>query len=82
MVVGLGLVYSSSIIHLSHIHQLLAPADSDLLGVRLVGQRLIRRLDRVHGVLGPGHAGGDVVNTGGAAHFKDTVRAAESEACK
>jgi hypothetical protein len=43
---------------------------------------LVRRLDRVHGVLGPGHTGGDIVNTGSAAHFEDTVRAAESEACE
>lgn len=75
-----GLVYSSSIVDLAHVHQLLAPADRDLLGVRLVGQRLVRRLDRVHGVLGSGHASSDVVDTGGAAHLEDTVRAAKSEA--
>jgi hypothetical protein len=41
---------------------------------------LVRRLDRVHGVLGSGHASSDVVDTGGAAHLEDTVRAAKSEA--
>lgn len=74
------LIYSSAIVHLAHVHQLLAPADGDLLRVGLVRQRLVRRLDRVHGVLGPRHARGHVVDAGGSAHFEDAVRDAESEA--
>lgn len=77
--VGVGLIYSSSIVDLAHVHQLLAPADGYLLGVGLVGQRLVRRLDRVHGVLGSGHASSDVMDTGGAAHLENTVRAAKSK---
>jgi hypothetical protein len=41
---------------------------------------LVRCLDGVHGVLGSGHASSDIVDTGGAAHLEDAVRAAESEA--
>ena len=74
------LIYSSAIVHLPHIHQLLSPTDGDLLRVGLVRERLVRRLDRVHGVLGPRHTRSHVVDTRRSTHFKDAVGDAESEA--
>jgi hypothetical protein len=74
------LIYISSIVHLSHINHLLPSSNGNRLGVDLVHQSVVGGLDGVHGVLGPGHAGGDVVDAGGAAHFEDAVGAAETKA--
>lgn len=73
-------MYRAAIVHLAHVHHLLAAANCDILGVLLVHQRLVGGLDRVHGVLGAGHADGNVVEAGGAAHFKDARGAAETKA--
>ena len=74
------LVYSAAVVHLPHVHQLLAPALGDGLRVRLVGEGLERGLDGVHGVLGPRDDGRDVVDAGGAAHLEEAGGDAETEA--
>ncbi len=72
-------MYIAAVIHLSHVDQLLTATDGDLLRVRLVQERLIRGLDCVHGVPGPGDDSRQVVDAGETGHFKDTVGNAKAE---
>lgn len=76
------LIYSTAVVHLPDIHELLTTAGGNLLRVHLVGEGLVHGLDRVHRVLRSGHASREVVDTGGTAHLEETVGNAETEACK
>lgn len=75
-----SLIYRSSIVDFSGVDEFLSSANGNFLGVGLVQQRVVCRLDGVHGVLGSGYAGGDVVQAGSTAHFEDAVRAAQTKA--
>ncbi len=74
-------MYRAAVVDLAGVGQLLAAAAGHLLGVGLVHEGLVGGKDGVHGVLGAGHACGEVVQADGAAHFKDAMGDAEPEAC-
>ena len=43
----------SGIVHLADVHKLASSSSGNDLGYPLLGQRLYRRLDRVHGIAAP-----------------------------
>lgn len=73
----LFLLWNSSIrnpprvIHLAHIDELLASCAGNVFGVALAHDGFVGGFDGVHGVSGAFDAGGEVVDTGGTAHFED-----------
>lgn len=69
------------VIHLAHIDELLAACAGNVFGVALAHEGFVGGFDGVHGVSRAIDARGEVVDTGGAAHFEDEVLAAEAEAC-
>lgn len=73
------LMYSSSVVYLARVHKLLAAANGNLLGIGLVHEGLVGSLDGIEGALRSRYAGSNVVDAGGTAHFKQTVRYAEAE---
>lgn len=73
-------MYRAAVVDFARVGELLAAAARNLLGVGLVQERLVGGKDGVHRVLGAGHAGGEVVEANGAAHFKEAVGDTETEA--
>ena len=71
----------SSIIYFSNIDHLLASGPGDIFGVLLAQQSLHRCFDCVHGISGPGHSSGKIVDAGASANLPDVLLTAESEAC-
>ena len=75
------LMYTASVVHLPHIHQLLSSCPCNLIREFLVAESLPRGLDDVHLVPRAGRAGGEILEAGGACKLEDQVLAAESKAC-
>lgn len=67
------LIHVPAVVHLTHVHQLLAPADGDLVGILLALQGLDASLHRVHRVSRPRHLGRDVVDAHGPEDFEEPV---------
>jgi len=74
------LMYTSTIVHLPHIDQLLSPCPRNLIRQLLVAERLPCSLDDVHLVSRAGRAGGEVLEAGGASELEDEMLGAETEA--
>lgn len=70
------------IVHIAHIHHLPAASPCNFLGVLLAHKRLVRGLDCVHLVSRAADPTGEVMDTGGTAHFVDQVLDTETEACR
>jgi hypothetical protein len=74
------LMYTSTVVNLSHVNHLLAPRTRNLVGQFLSRQRLPRRLDDVHLVAGAGCLCSEILQAGGAREFEDEMLGAETEA--
>ena len=72
-------LYIARIVDLAHIDELLATGSSNLFGVSLAHESLIRSLDGVHGVSGTGDASGEILDAGSAAHFEDVLLTSKTE---
>lgn len=70
----------SGVVDLAHVHKLLATGPRDLFRVALAHQCLVGGLHRVHGVSRTTDTSGEIVDTGGTAHFEDQMLTAETEA--
>jgi hypothetical protein len=70
-------LYTATIVHFPHIHQLLPSPPRDLVWYPLLHQGLVSSFNGVHLVSGSGHTGSEVVDTGCASHFEYVVLAAQ-----
>jgi hypothetical protein len=75
-------MYTSTVIHLPHIHHLLPSRSRNLIRQLLARQRLPRRLDHVHLVARARCPCGEVLEAGGTCEFEDEMLGAETEACE
>lgn len=72
-------MYSATIVDLSCIDKLLAPAERDEFRVGLVRQSLEAGLDRVHGVARPRHPHGEVRDTRETCNLEHAVGDSETK---
>lgn len=75
------LLYSTTIVDLSRIDELLASAERNELWVGLVRQSLEAGLDRVHGVARAGHPHGEVGDTRKTGNLEHAVGDTETKSC-
>jgi hypothetical protein len=75
------LMYTPAIIHLAHIHHLLAARPRNLVRQLLVCQRFPRRLHHVHLIARARCLGSEVLQASGARELEDEMLGAESKAC-
>ena len=73
------LEHVAAVVDLADVDELLAAADSELLGVLLARQRLHARLDRVHRVPRPRHLGRDVLDPHRPEDLEEPVRGAQAK---
>lgn len=73
------LLYSTTIVDLSRINELLASAERDQFRVGLVRQSLEAGLDRVHGVARAGHPHGEVRDTRKTGNLEHAVGDTKTE---
>lgn len=74
------LMYTTTIVDLPYIYQLLSSSPSNLVGQSLVGESLPGCLDDVHLVPRAGCLSGEILEAGGAREFEDQMLDAETEA--
>lgn len=70
----------AGVVHLANIDNLAATGPSNLLRVALAHERLVRSLHGVHLVSRARNPSGQIMNTGGTAHFVNQVLDTETEA--
>jgi hypothetical protein len=78
----LRLMYSTTVVHLPYVYQLLAPRSRDLVRQLLARESFPCRLDDVHLVSRAGCLCGEVLETSGTREFEDEMLDAETETCE
>jgi hypothetical protein len=74
------LMYTSSVVHLPHVDQLLPSCPRNLVWELLVAQGFPGSLDDIHLVPRAGRSGGEILEASGTGHFEDEVLDTKTEA--